>query len=96
MSTVLDDYEIGERLKALPGWVYTEGKLHTEFQFSDFKEAFAFMTACAQEAEKLNHHPDWSNSWAMVKIDLTTHDVEGVTELDFKLAEKMEALAGRC
>jgi 4a-hydroxytetrahydrobiopterin dehydratase len=53
------------------------------------------MTACALEAEKMNHHPDWSNVWATVRVRLSTHDAGGITDLDFQLASKMEALARR-
>lgn len=95
MASPWPEAKIRKRLEGLPGWTLKKGKLHREFKFAGFVEAFAFMTACALEAEKLNHHPEWSNVWATVKIDLTTHDAGGVTELDFRLAEKMERLAGK-
>jgi 4a-hydroxytetrahydrobiopterin dehydratase len=63
------------------------------FRFPDFVGAFAFMSACALVAEKLNHHPDWSNVYATVTVALTTHDAGGLTELDFKLAREMDRLA---
>jgi 4a-hydroxytetrahydrobiopterin dehydratase len=69
-----------------------DGKLHCLFKFQDFSEAFAFMTACALAAEKLDHHPDWRNIYATVSVDLWTHDENGITELDFKLALMMSAL----
>jgi 4a-hydroxytetrahydrobiopterin dehydratase len=93
MSLELTDAKILKRLENLPGWSLKKGKLHREYKFPNFVEAFAFMTACAIEAEKMNHHPEWSNVWATVKVDLTTHDAGGITELDFKLAGKMESLA---
>ena len=93
MSLKLTDAKIQKRLENLPGWSLQNGKLHREFQFANFVEAFAFMTACALEAEKMNHHPEWSNVWATVKVDLTTHDAGGITELDFQLAERMQAHA---
>jgi 4a-hydroxytetrahydrobiopterin dehydratase len=93
MALKLTEAKIQKRLENLPGWSLQNGKLHREFQFANFVEAFAFMTACAIEAEKMNHHPEWSNVWATVKVDLTTHDAGGITELDFQLAERMQAHA---
>jgi 4a-hydroxytetrahydrobiopterin dehydratase len=88
----LSDAEIAERLKSLPGWSLTSGKLHREFRFGDFSEAFGFMARAALAAEKMNHHPDWSNVWNRVTVDLSTHDAGGITELDFRLAAAMSAL----
>lgn len=80
---------------ALPaGWSLSDGKLHRAFKFTDFPAAWAFMTRCALAAEAMNHHPDWSNVWNKVTVDLSTHDAGGVTELDLKLAAKMSELAG--
>lgn len=62
------------------------GKLHREFTFSDFSEAWAFMARVALLAESANHHPDWSNSWNRVVIDLVTHDAGGITDNDTRLA----------
>jgi len=93
MALKLTDATIQKHLETLPGWSLQNGKLHREFQFANFVEAFAFMTASALEAEKMNHHPEWSNVWATVKVDLTTHDAGGITELDFQLAERMQAHA---
>jgi len=95
MAKPLTPAAITRRLEELPGWSAVNGQLQREFRFPGFPEAFAFMAACALEAEKLNHHPDWSNSWATVRIALTTHDAGGITELDFQLAAKMEAHARR-
>lgn len=83
------------RLAALPGWTLKKGRLHRVFTFEDFSEAFGFMARVALVAEKLNHHPDWSNAWNKVTVDLTTHDAGGVTELDVKLAAEMSKLGGR-
>ncbi|MDR3525972.1 MAG: 4a-hydroxytetrahydrobiopterin dehydratase [Rhizomicrobium sp.] len=66
-----------------------------QFQFADFSEAFAFMTRVALLAEKLDHHPDWSNSYNKVAVTLSTHDAEGVTALDIEMAKAMEAFASR-
>jgi len=73
-------------------WVSAHDILHKTFKFTDFKTAVRFMNEVALEAEKLDHHPDWCNSYNMVSIELTTHSLEGLTELDFKLAEKIEKL----
>lgn len=89
----LSDAEIKRRLKALPRWSLQKKKLHRELRFADFTHAFGFMSASALIAESMNHHPEWFNVWATVKIDLNTHDAGGVTELDFTLAAKMETLA---
>lgn len=95
MAAKLTDAKITTKLAGLTGWSVKRGKLHREFRFNDFVEAFAFMTAAALEAEKMNHHPEWSNVWATVRVDLTTHDAKGITELDFKLAAKMNTLVER-
>jgi 4a-hydroxytetrahydrobiopterin dehydratase len=84
---------VASRLRTLPGWTLHDGKIHRVFEFPDFVAAFGFMTAAAHAAEALEHHPDWSNVWNRVTVDLSTHDAGGLTELDFALAERMEALA---
>jgi 4a-hydroxytetrahydrobiopterin dehydratase len=86
----LSSAQIQAGLKKLPHWELKKNKLHREYQFKDFVQAFSFMTACALEAEKMNHHPEWSNVWATVCVDLQTHDAGGITDLDFELAGKME------
>ena len=73
------------------GWEERDGQLHRELEFADFSEAFGFMARVALLAEKLNHHPDWSNSWNRVVIDLTSHDVGGLTRRDVRLAEAINA-----
>ena len=90
----LDPADIVRRLAGLPGWELTDGKLHRGFVFQDFEEAFGFMTAVAAEAERLGHHPDWSNVYNRVTIDLVTHDAGGITALDFELAGRAQDLAG--
>ena len=89
----LTDVEIESRLASLPGWTIVDGKLHREFQFKDFVSAFAFMTAVALVAESKNHHPEWANVYNKVVIDLTTHDVQGISGLDFELAAAASTLA---
>ena len=78
----------------LPGWDVTDGKLLRELQFADFSEAFGFMTRVALEAERMNHHPEWSNVYGRVVIELTTHDSGGITAADVELAAKISKLAG--
>lgn len=74
-------------------WKEENNKLHRQFQFADFSEAFAFMTRVAIEAEKMNHHPLWSNVWNKVDIWLSTHDAgDIVTDKDHKLATRIDAL----
>lgn len=85
--------EIAQRVESLDGWTVEAGKLHRQYEFADFEAAFGFMTAVASEAEALDHHPEWSNVWNKVVIDLTTHDAGGITKLDFTLAARCEQLA---
>lgn len=85
---------VDARLSMLPGWKLAKGKLHRTFTFADFSEAFAFMARAALAAEKLDHHPDWSNAWNRVAVALDTHDAGGITELDFRLAAEMNRIAG--
>lgn len=94
MANKLSDDEVRQRLAGLPGWSLAEGKLAREFRFADFARAFGFMTSAAIEADKLNHHPEWSNVYNKVTVRLVTHEAKGITELDFELARKMNELAG--
>ena len=73
-------------------WAVIGGKLQKSFRFNDFTDAFGFMTRVAIHAEKLDHHPEWSNVYATVVVNLTTHEAGGITELDFKLAKTIEQL----
>ena len=91
----LTDTEVTARLEALPGWTLEGGKLHKTFVFSDFAEAWGFMNAVALVAETMGHHPEWSNVWNRVTVDLTTHDAGGLSALDFGLAARMNTLAVR-
>jgi 4a-hydroxytetrahydrobiopterin dehydratase len=79
---------------AMSAWEEQDGKLHREFTFTNFSEAWAFMSRVALLAEKSDHHPDWSNSWNKVVIDLVTHDAGGITDRDRQLAEKIDGLTG--
>ena len=89
----LDVEEVRARLEQLPGWEVAGDRLHRAFAFESFVAAFGFMTSLALVAESKNHHPNWSNVYNRVVIDLSTHDVGGITELDFELAAAANALA---
>ena len=92
----LSEQERNEALAALAGWTHEPERdgIRKLFAFRDFGEAFAFMTRVALEAEKADHHPDWSNVWNKVDILLTTHDAGGLTTRDVALARKIDAIAG--
>jgi 4a-hydroxytetrahydrobiopterin dehydratase len=83
-----------EALAELDDWSLVDGKLHREYRFPDFVSAFGFMTRAALVAESMNHHPEWSNVYGRVVVDLLTHDAGGITPLDLELARRMDALAG--
>ncbi len=89
----LDDQEIAERLVALENWSLHQGKLRRELRFADFNQAFGFMTRVALIAEALGHHPEWSNVWNRVDIELSTHDVGGISDKDFDLARRIDQVA---
>ena len=82
------------RSAELPLWKCARGKLRREFVFADFSQAWAFMARVALLAETHNHHPDWSNAWNKVAIELTSHDAGGLSARDFDLARRIEALLG--
>jgi 4a-hydroxytetrahydrobiopterin dehydratase len=85
--------EVRAQLPSIPGWTFTDGKLHREFRFADFDDAFFFMTRAAKVAKDQDHHPEWSNAYDVVQVHLSTHDVGGVSPLDFQLAAGMNARA---
>ena len=91
----LTDSEIRAAIAKLPGWSLRDGKLHRDYAFPDFVHAFGFMATAAIAIEAMNHHPDWSNVWNKVTVDLVTHDSGGVTAKDVALAEKLESLAAK-
>lgn len=91
----LDDAAIQAALDRLPGWSIEAGKLHREYRFPSFVEAWGFMAAAALEVQAMDHHPEWFNVYGTVRVDLVTHDAGGVTARDVELAAKMEALAAR-
>ena len=78
------------RLRKLKGWSLLKGQLHRVFIFKDFKQAFGFMKRVAVAADRMNHHPDWSNAYNKVTVNLSTHSVGGLTKNDFALAEKIQ------
>lgn len=88
----LSDAEIASSLQTLSGWTIEKGKLRKEFRFKNFSEAFGFMTRVALIAEAMNHHPEWFNVYNRVVIDLTTHDVGGISDLDLEFAARVEKL----
>ncbi len=88
----LTEQEIEKRLVRLPEWDYYDGAIHTEYEFENFKDCFSAMSRIAFECEALNHHPDWSNTYNILKISLSTHDADGVTLKDFKLADAIEGI----
>jgi len=92
---LLNATEIQAVLDSLPGWSIQNNKLHCDYQFPDFVHAFGFMATSAIAIEALEHHPEWSNVWNRVSIDLTTHDSAGITAKDVILANKLEAIAKR-
>lgn len=92
---LLEDSELQQELKTLEGWSVVKGKLHKEFKFENFAEAFGFMASVAIEAEGMNHHPDWFNVYDAVRINLVTHDLGGIGTFDIILARKIDSLFKR-
>lgn len=90
----LSSKAVTEKLSALPEWQLHENKLRRQCVFKDFVAAFGFMSQVALLAESMDHHPEWSNVYNRVDIALTTHDASGITERDFTLATRIEALLG--
>ena len=88
----LSEIEIEDELKNLSGWSVANEKLHKDFQFDSFNQAFGFMTRAAMEIEKMNHHPEWFNVYNRITIELTTHDARGITKNDTNLAKILNSL----
>lgn len=95
MADILSEEALRNGLAELPGWAVEDGKLHRSFEFADFAEAFAFMAGVALRAERADHHPEWSNVYRTVVVDLVTHEAGGITGKDLALAAEMDALAAR-
>jgi 4a-hydroxytetrahydrobiopterin dehydratase len=91
----LSKQEIAAGLSKLKGWSVAKGNLHRMFKFKDFTQAFGFMKRVALAAEKMDHHPDWSNAYNKVTVDLSTHSAGGLTKNDFELAGKMQKIHGQ-
>jgi 4a-hydroxytetrahydrobiopterin dehydratase len=94
-SRRLADDEVAAAVAGLDGWRVLDGKLQREFKFNNFVEAISFIDRVAVEAEALNHHPEWSNVYNKVNVELWTHDVGGISPLDFQLAATMNRLANQ-
>lgn len=92
----LSEAERAEALDGLPDWDYDEGRdaISRSFVFTDFAEAFGFMAQVALIAERMNHHPEWTNVWNRVEVLLTTHDAGGLSPRDIELAEAIDAILG--
>lgn len=92
--TALGEGELQEALDSLAGWRVEEGELRRTFEFKNFSEALGWMVRAGVEAEKLDHHPDWCNSWNKVEVRLKTHSIDALSELDVRLATRMNEMAG--
>ncbi|WP_166966704.1 4a-hydroxytetrahydrobiopterin dehydratase [Yeosuana marina] len=88
----LSEQDIEKKLLRFPEWDYYDDAIHAEFEFENFKDCFSAMSRIAFECEALNHHPNWSNVYNVLSISLSTHSANGVTNLDFKLAEAIEMI----
>jgi len=88
----LSSDEIENELKSLDGWSVVNGKLHKDFQFDDFNQAFGFMARASMHIEKMNHHPEWFNVYNKLSVDLMTHDAGGITQNDVNLAKILNTL----
>ncbi len=86
----LSSIEIEQRMLQFPEWDYFDDAIHAEFEFENFKDCFSAMSRIAFDCEALNHHPDWSNSYNVLRISLSTHSAKGVTKKDFELARAIE------
>ena len=97
MVDKLDNATLTQALDDLNGWTHDKERdaIQKTFIFRNFNEAFAFMTACAMEAERIQHHPEWFNVYKTVDVTLTTHDVDGLSDLDIKMAQFMDKTAAK-
>ena len=92
MKIKLSEKAIESKLENLPDWDFYDDALHTDFEFDNFKDCMSAMNRIAFECEALNHHPEWTNNYNTLDITLKTHDAQGVTELDFELAEAINII----
>lgn len=88
----LSEEKLEEELSKLSGWSIVNDKLHKEFLFENFNQAFGFMARASMEIEKMNHHPEWFNVYNKITVDLTTHDSGGITKNDINLAKILNSL----
>ena len=95
LKAKLTNFEIESLLTQLPGWTVVAGKLHREYRFPNFGKAFGFMKTAAPAIEKMDHHPEWFNAYDRVVIDLTTHDLGGISQKDVDLAKRLEEIASK-
>lgn len=95
MAEKLSEDGINKAMQELDGWEKLADKdaIFKSFKFKNFSEAWGFMNRCALLAEKMNHHPEWFNVWNKVDVTLNTHDVDGLSELDIKMAKRMDSFA---
>lgn len=94
-ATLLSPAELDRALLQLPAWRLSGSAIERAYLFADFVQAFGFMAQAALLAERLNHHPDWSNSYNRVQVRLSTHDVGGLSMLDIELAHAMDGVAAQ-
>ena len=88
----MSDGEVRRALEGLDGWSVVDGKLHKRYDFDSFNRAFGFMARASMEIEKMDHHPEWSNVYNRLTVDLTTHDAGGITDNDVRLAGILDSL----
>ena len=92
MVSLIEKNQLDSFIEKNPSWIIDNKTIKKEFKFENFIEAFGFMSKVALLAEKIDHHPDWQNTYNKVKINLTTHDKGGITSNDIKLAEAIDKL----
>lgn len=92
MARALDPQAIRDELETLGGWTHEDDKLHKTYEFDDFVSAFGFLAKVALHAERANHHPEITNVYNRVTIDLTTHDVGGISDRDVQMARTIDGL----
>ena len=92
MISLIDKNQLNYFIKKNPSWILSNKTIKKEFKFDNFIEAFGFITKVALLSEKMDHHPNWQNTYNKVTIELTTHDIGGITTNDIKLAEAIDKL----
>jgi 4a-hydroxytetrahydrobiopterin dehydratase len=92
-AAVLSIAEITQQLNQLADWEVKDGKLHRQFKFADFAQAFGFMASMAVVSESMGHHPEWFNVYNQVSVDLITHDASGITQKDLDWATRANKFA---